>query len=224
MTTHIPIYAKAIDGVLLDACGDPVTGADSYFALVNESGDSENFIRCVLTPRYFTPGDVTVENGVGKRRVNIEGVPRLEGYDVRLELAGLSPQIEAAMFGDTLLTTPTGLKAGERTTAPPGMALRLWQDVENAACSGAVPGIKHWLSRVDRWRRGGEYRLENGASAFVIEGKAQKNPNFGRGPFQDLAVGDAFSADEFYAYDLVADISASLPTDTGAAMNAWPIV
>lgn len=105
MTAFNPIYARGMDGVRLDACGDPVVGADSYFAAVNTDGGSDNLIRVTLTPDYFTPNDITRENGFGKRYVNIKGQPQLQGYRVQLDIAGLMPAVEAALMGDTVLGT-----------------------------------------------------------------------------------------------------------------------
>lgn len=223
----IPIRARAMDAVLLDACGDPVTGAASYFAITNTSGGSEAFIRARLTPDYFTPADIVGENGMGRRYVNVKGNPQLQGYRVQLELAGLTPAIEAGLFGDTVVksdagnpTLATGVIAGTRDTDPPAWALRFFQDVDNSVCGGAgVPMLKHWVGFVNKWMRTGDYILENGLNVKTIEGYAATNPGgFGTGPWTDAP---SFGADDIYAYDLDYDVTP--PTDTAGELAAWPI-
>ena len=224
----VPIKARAMDGVLLDACGDPVTGAASYFAISNGAGGTGNFIRASLTPDYFTPADIVGENGAGKRYINVKGTPQLQGYRVQLELAGLTPAIEAGLLGDSVLksdgtapTVATGVKFGQRATDSPGWAFRFYQDVDSSVCGGSgIPSVVHWLARVDNWQKSGDFTLSNGLNVKLLEGYATTNAAFEDGPFGDVAT--AFTDDEIYAYDLAYDVTD--PTDTAGELVAWPIV
>jgi hypothetical protein len=225
---YTPIYARALDAVKLDACGAPVTGSASYFAIVNDEGASDALIRVRLSPDYYTPSDIVQENGAGRRKVNRKGTPQLQGFTVRLEVSGVAPAIEAALCGDRVLKTDagaptvgTGVIAGSRVAAPPGWSIRLFQDVDSDACSGSgIPSIIHWLAAVRQWKRAGDYELQNGVTVSVFEGYAGKNGEYDTGPFDDAA--SAWSAVEIWGYDYVEDVT--LPDDTAGELLAWPLV
>ena len=121
MANHIPIYARAIDGTLLDACGDPVTGASSFWAIVNDtSGGTEpvagatiTYTLTVATTGVATALGVVITDAIpahttyNPNTLTLNGGALTDTADADVgDVAGTTPDTVTVDLGDLVVGAP----------------------------------------------------------------------------------------------------------------------
>lgn len=163
-----PIKATVMRVIKLDACGAPVTGADS--AVIVQDG----FVSISPSPQYEEGVEFLQKKASGAFCVNQIDPPQLKRVDTEQIWCVLDPDILVLMTGERLLTTGdpitgTGVVYGEgEITAH--FSLEVWQPVSgaNACTPGGVQQYVYWAFPNMGNAQVGDWTFENGVFTFTI--------------------------------------------------------
>lgn len=182
-----PIKATVMQIIKLDACGVPVTGADSAWIV------QDGFISIAASPQYEDGDEFIQRTANGALCVNQKDPDSFKRVDLEMTWCVLDPDAIALLAGERLLTdasevTGTGVVFGEGE-ALGHYSLEVWQPVSGAgACSGATGEQQYvyWAFMNVGNGRVGDFTFENGVFNFVTNGSTfSASPLWGLGPGPD---------------------------------------
>lgn len=195
-----PIKALVMRLVKLDACGAPVTGAESAVVV------ADGFIQINPSPQYEDGVEFLQKKASGAFCVNQLDPPELKRVDLEIQWCVLDPDALVILTGERLLTTGspvtgTGVVYGEgQITAR--FSLEVWQPVSGAAqCApGGAQQYVYWAFPNVGNTKVSDWTFENGVFTFTTSSTtASASLLWGNGPGsdgpwieQDIEEGDHF--------------------------------
>lgn len=200
------VCASAIKGrvmrvILLDTCGNPVTGSGSAVVV------SDGFISVKSTPSYEDGTEYTQKNANGELCVNEMGLAQFKRTDLEAQFCTIDPDVATIIGGGRLLqasaATGVGAAFGEATNTS-RFSLEVWQNVSghDACDAGGNPQYVYWV-----WANCGDgkmsdYTIEDGVSSFTLTAVTKSvGPQWGTGPgTAGPWLPEALVAGEHYAY------------------------
>lgn len=190
-----PIKARVARMIKLDACGVPITGAES--AVVTFKG----FVSIAASPQYEEGTEFIQKNANGDLCVNALDDPALKRINLETQWCTLDPDALVMATGQTLLgpgnpITGTGMDIAEGISDT-HFSLELWQPVSGVnACLNGVQQWVYWVFPHVGVAMIGDFTFENGVFLFTTSGSTKTASSawgvgpFGDGPFIPSAVTD----------------------------------
>lgn len=196
---------------------------------------SSAIIRIASSPEYSAGEDFEQKNGCGQICVSLKNCDQLKRVNLSLELCLRDPaMIElltgAPVYVDAATPTPNIIgysRRGIGAVCPPSVAVEIWTKAVtiNNTCPTVVSPIgseeAQWWRIV--WPKAtftlGDVSFANEIATIQLSGFAEANPNFAKGPYQDVPVSIALdnSSPEHYFLDMVG------PPTLGCGYSATPV-
>lgn len=178
-----PIKASVMRLIKLDACGVPVTGADS--SVIVEDG----WVSISYSPQYEDGEEFIRRTANGSLCVNQKDPDSFKRVDLEMTWCVLDPDAIVLMGGERLLTdstetTGTGVVFGEGEELG-HYSLEVWQPIAGAGSCTATGDqlFVYWAFLNVGNGRIGDATFENGTFDFVVSGSTfSASPVWGTGP------------------------------------------
>jgi hypothetical protein len=183
--------------VLLDACGEPVTGASSKLT-------TKGFIKIDAKAQIEAGQEFLQKNACGELEINETDDDLFKRYDLTMDFVKIDPE------GLTLISSARGLMSGAdvngfavgEANQSNRFSLELWTKVGGQACANGQP---LWFYAAFPNVGGGrvtDMTFEDGPLTLSVTGKTRgAGATWGRGPSHVLDVSDpALTTDHFIGF------------------------
>lgn len=184
------VRGRAIRATKLDACGNPVVGAESVIT-------SKGFTSVAFTANTEDGEEINVTNANGDTCVRVPAKPKFLGYTVEITFCNVDPDVFALLTGQRTVvnhsgdvvgfTMDTAISAGDVN-----FALEVWAGVPaGAGCEpGATASFGYFLLPFLQGGVVGDFTIENSEITFSVTGAVTLDGNsWGDGLY--YAVNDA---------------------------------
>lgn len=167
-----PIQARVARVIKLDACGNPVTGAES--AVVTTNG----FISIEPSPQYQDGEEHSQRKANGDLCVYQKDPSELTRVDLTTTFCVMDPDALVVMTGERLLTTGaatgTGVAYGEGTISA-RFSLEVWQPIvgQSACDASGVQQYMYWAFFNVGNGRVQDFTFENAPFEFSVMGETR---------------------------------------------------
>lgn len=173
--------------VLVDACGDPITGASSKLT-------TKGFISVAATAQIEAGQEFTQKNACGEIIINERDDDQFKRYDLEILLAQIDPEGLTLLSSARTLTDGSsnvkGFANGESTSVS-SFSLELWTKVAGQTCD--VSGNPEWYYFAFPHVTSGmltDFKFEDGPLQMTIKAHTKgAGASWGRGPANVLDAG-----------------------------------
>jgi hypothetical protein len=200
--TYQSLQVCRIRAARLNASGVPVTGANSAYV-------SDAIVTVRLGMDYQAGVEIQSENGCGGICAYFKGPDILRKINVGFDLCDLDSELIELLTTQSVITSGGATIGHEmprsgacNNVVNNGVSLEFWSNRWDSCSppSGVDAGYPYWHWAFPRViLRTGDLTLENGFMRVPVEGYAQENHNWVKGPFNDYPAASLLSTGAVWA-------------------------